>query len=208
MRFDEIWAAKGTMEFSDWIVALADSFENSAYSLHNAAGIAGIHPAELYAHLKVATLEDEVLEEFVRTMPPITSWLSICSSSSKGAFAALKAIEERRGKPGFSPWRTAETAIEESTGGSVFAKLNAMPSTLLSFAAKKALNYDALNAKNRQALSSMATQKKSGKSLTVKQIGYIESLLNQLVKEGVISSETQDGDLNECLAIIEALAEH
>ena len=207
MRFDEAWAARGSMDFIDWVIVLSESFENSAYSLQRAAGIAGVHPAELFAYLKVATLEDEVMQEFARVMPPITSWLSICSSNTKGALAALSAIEEQKGQPGFSPWRTAETAIEVTTGGSIHAKLGAMPSALLSFAAKKAAKYDALTEKNRNALKNMATTKKSGKSLSVKQIGYIESLLRQLVKEEVISPQTKDGDLNECLEIIQLLEE-
>lgn len=207
MRFDEAWAARSSLEFVDWVVVLSESFENSAYSLQRAAGIAGVHPAELFAYLKVATLEDEVLQEFARVMPPITSWLSICSSSPKGSLAALKAIETQKGKPGFSPWRTAETAIETTTGGSVHTKLGAMPSALLSFAARKATKYGALTEKSRNALKNMASTKRSGKSLTVKQIGYIESLLRQLVREEVISPDTRDGDLNECLEILNLLEE-
>jgi hypothetical protein len=205
MRFEDVWTARGTTNFSSWVVQLAESFENSAYSLQTAARIAGVRPAELFAILQVGTLDDELLKEFVRVMPPKTSWLSICSSSEEGAKAALGALEKVKGDSGYSPWQTAEAAIETATGGSVHSKVAHLSSALVLHALKKAKDYGLLNDKERAAMKNFASSKKLGKSLTPKQVAYLQIMLSRLAEGGAIRSDTQDGDVNECLEILNAL---
>lgn len=205
MRFEDIWAARDTTSFTAWVVQLADSFENSAYSLQTAARIAGVRPAELFAILQVGTLEGNLLNEFARVMPPKTSWLSICSSSEDGAKAALEALEKVKGDLGYSPWQTAESAIESATGGSVHSKVAHLSSALVAHALKKAKDYSLLNDRELAAMKNFSVSKKLGKSLTPKQVAYLQILLERLVVGGAIKPETPDGDANECLAILSAL---
>jgi len=207
MRFEEVWQKKNSLDFKAWVLALAEAFENSPYSLQTASRIIGTRPAELFAILQVATLTDVLLDEFVRVMPPKTSWLSICSSSDDGAQAALQALEKIKGLKNYSPWRTAEAAIETATGGSVHSKVAHLNSTLIRHALMKAKNYDVLNEKERNALSNFAKSKKTGKTLTPKQVAYLQILLTRLVDAEAIRPDSPDGDINECLEIIEALRE-
>jgi hypothetical protein len=205
MRFEEVWQKRDSLDFKEWVLSLSEAFENSPYSLQTASRIIGTRPAELFAILQIATLNDDLLDEFVRVMPPKTSWLSICSSSDDGAQAALQALEKLKGKPSYSPWRTAEAAIETATGGSVHSKVAHLSSSLILFALKKAKSYEVLNERERSALTNFARSKKAGKSLTPKQVAYLQILLTRLIEAGAIRADSPDGDINECLEIIEAL---
>mgnify|MGYP000066472701 CR=1 FL=1 len=205
MRFEDVWSARDTTGFTTWVVQLASSFENSAYSLQTAARIAGVRPAELFAILQVGTLDDELLTEFARVMPPKTAWLSICSSSEDGAKAALLALENLKGDAGYSPWQTAEAAIETATGGSVHSKVAHLSSSLVNHALKKANNYSLLSDKEKSAMKNFAMSKKMGKSLTPKQVAYLQILLQKVVDGGAIRSDSPDGDANECIEILKAL---
>lgn len=205
MKFEDAWAARGTTNFKSWVVELSDSFENSAYSLQTAARLAGVRPAELFAILQVGTLDDELLNEFARVMPPKTSWLSICSSSEDGAKAALGALEKVKGSAGYSPWQTAEAAIESATGGSIHSKVAHLSSALVLHAWKKSKDYGLLNDKERSAMKNFASSKKLGKSLTPKQVAYLQMMLDRLVEGGAITLDTPDGDVNECIEILKAL---
>lgn len=207
MRFEEAWNSRNSLDFKTWVVSLAEAFENSPYSLQTASKIIATRPAELFAVLQVATLSDELLDEFVRIMPPKTSWLSICSSNDEGAQAALEALEKVKGQRSYSPWRTAEAAIETATGGSVHSKVAHLNSTLILHALKKAKSYECLNDRERSALANFASAKKKGKSLTPKQVAYLQILLTRLVESQAIRSDSPDGDINECLEILEALRE-
>lgn len=205
MRFEEAWSLRNSLDFKTWVISLAEAYENSPYSLQTASKIIGTRPAELFAVLQVATLSDESLDEFVRIMPPKTSWLSICSSSDDGAQAALLALEKAKGQEGYSPWRTAEAAIETATGGSIHSRVAHLNSTLILHALKKAKSYDVLNDRERSALSNFASAKRKGKSLTPKQVAYLQKMLTKLVESQAIRSDSPDGDINECLEILEAL---
>ena len=205
MRFEDVWAAKNTTSFMPWVVELAEAFENSAYSLQTAARLAGVRPAELFAILQVGTLEDAILKEFARVMPPKTSWLSICSSNEDGAKAALGALEKAKGIAGYSPWQTAEAAIESATGGSVHSKVAQLSSGIILHALKKAKDYSLLNDKERTAMKGFAASKKIGKSLTPKQVAWLQIMLQTLVEGGAIALDTPDSDANECLEILSAL---
>ncbi len=207
MKFEEIWQSRDSTDFKAWVISLSEAFENSPYSLQTASKVIGTRPAELFAILQIATLNDELLDEFVRVMPPKTSWLSICSSSDDGAQAALQALEKLKGHTSYSPWRAAEAAIETATGGSVHSKVAHLNSTLILFALKKAKSYEVLGDRERNALFNFARSKKAGKSLTPKQVAYLQILLTRLVEAGAIRSDSPDGDINECLEIIEALRE-
>jgi hypothetical protein len=207
MKFEEVWKSRDSQDFKTWVLSLAEAFENSPYSLQTASRLIGSRPAELFAILQVATLNDDMLEEFVRVMPPKTSWLSICSSNDEGAQAALVALEKVKGQRSYSPWRTAEAAIETAIGGSVHSKVAHLNSNLIQHALKKAKSYDVLNEKERSALSNFASFKKQGRSLTPKQVAFLQILLTRLVDAEAIRSDSPDGDVNECLEILEALRE-
>lgn len=205
MSFEQTWKDKESLDFKTWVLRLAQDFENSPYSLQSASRQISTRPAELFAILQVATLSEDLLDEFVRVMPPKTAWLSVCSSSELGAKAALSALDLAKGEKSLSPWRTAEAAIESATGGSVHSKVAQLNSRLISHALKKAKTYDLLNPKERIALSNFASSKKSGKTLTPKQVAYLQILLTRLVEGGALDKDSPDGDVNECLEILEAL---
>lgn len=207
MRFEEVWRNRDSGDFKAWVLSLSEAFENSPYSLQTASKIIGTRPAELFAILQIATLNDELLDEFVRVMPPKTAWLSICSSSDDGAHAAIQALEKLKGQKSYSPWRAAEAAIETATGGSVHSRVAHLNSNLILLALKKAKSYEVLNERERSALANFARSKKAGKSLTPKQVAYLQILLTRLVEVGAIRFDSPDGDINECLEILEALRE-
>jgi len=70
---------------------------------------------------------------------------------------------------------------------------------------KKAKDYGLLNDKERSAMKNLASSKKHGKSLTPKQVAYLQQMLVRLVEGGAITLDTPDGDVNECIEILKAL---
>lgn len=207
MRLEEIWALRESKPFDQWVVEVASAFENSSQGLQAAAKTIGVRPAELYATLQLATLDDDILTRFAEIIPPKTTWLSISSSSREGALAALEALSVKASVNEKSPWQRAEAAIETATGGSVHSRVSNLSSALIAFALKKSKDYDLLSDKQRNFLQNLARAKKLGKSLTPKQVAYLQILLNNLVTGNAIRENSPDGDQKECLEIISALKE-
>jgi hypothetical protein len=209
MRFQDAWQSRESLPFKEWLLLVCEAFENSRLTLQSAARVVSIRPAELFAVLQLGALDESVIDEFATVMPPKTSWLSVGSTSDEGALAALAALKKVDDfKNDFSAWKVAEAAIEMATGGSVPTRVSALSSTLINHALKKAKDYGVLGEKERNALKGFAVTKKSGKSLTPKQVGYLQILLDKLVLNGAIKSKSPDGDQQECDAILGALQEN
>lgn len=207
MRLEEAWSAKSTMAFKEWVLLLASSYANSSDTLQSAARKINVRPAELYATLQLATLDDDLLDEFQIVMPPKTTWLSISSSTREGVLAAIQEFSKPGEENISSPWKRAEAAIEAATGGSVHSRVANLSSSLILHALKKAKDYGLLTDKQKNALQGFARSKKLGKSLTPKQVAYLQILLNLLVSGNAITANSPDGDQKENIELLEALKE-
>ena len=120
--------------------------------------------------------------------------------------AGLEALSRmQKSKNKSSPCMVVDDAIESVGGGGPSTRVSKLTGEVISHAAKKAVDYNALNPVARGALKRFGSMRKSGKIMTPKQIGYLQSLLEDLVKRGVIRANSPDGDQEICNQIIKAL---
>lgn len=202
----EAWSERDQSTISDWVKKVSDIFANSQSSVIATARILKVHPAELFAVLNLATLEDELLEKISGSNPPITTWLSLSKADATGIEAGLQALESaRKEKNKTSPCQLVDDAIERVGGGGPTSRVAKLESNVIIHAAKKAEEYGALNPKSRAALKRFGSMRKTGKLLTPKQIGYMQGMLEDLVKRGVIKRNSPDNDQELCNQILDAL---
>jgi hypothetical protein len=202
----EAWSDRDRSTISDWVKRVSDIFANSQSSVIATARVLKVHPAELFAVLNLATLEDELLEKISESSPPITTWLSLSKADGKGIEAGLQALESaKKERNKTSPCQLVDDAIERVGGGGPTSRVAKLESYVIIHAAKKAEEYGALTPKSRAALKKFGSMRKTGKLLTPKQIGYMQGMLEDLVKRGVIKRNSQDGDQEFCNKILDAL---
>ena len=202
----EAWSERNNQTISDWVKKVSDVFANSQSSVIATARVLKIHPAELFAVLNLATLEEQLLEKISQYNPPITTWLSLSKADSVGIEAALEALEAaRKEKSRTSPCQLVDDAIERVGGGGPTSRVAKLDSKTILHAAKKAEDYGALTPKSRAALKKFGSMRKTGKLLTPKQIGYMQGMLEDLVKRSVIKRDSSDGDQELCNQILDAL---
>lgn len=202
----EAWSERNNLSMADWVKRVSDVFANSQSSVITTARVLKIHPAELFAVLNLATLEEQLLDKISECNPPITTWLSLSKADAIGIEAALEALEAaRKEKSRTSPCQLVDDAIERVGGGGPTSRVAKLDSKAILHAAKKAEDYGALTPKSRSALKKFGSMRKTGKLLTPKQIGYMQGMLEDLVKRGVIKRNSSDGDQEVCNQILEAL---
>lgn len=202
----EVWSEKERLSIADWARKVSDTFANSQSSVIATARILKVHPAELFAVLNLATLNDEILEKISQQKPPITTWLSLSKADANGVESALEALDKaKKDKNKISPCQVVDEAIEQVGGGGPTSRVAKLDSAAILHAAKKAEDYGALNPKSRAALKKFGSMRKTGKLLTPKQIGYMQGMLEDLVSRGVIKRNSPDGDQELCDEILEAL---
>ena len=202
----EAWSERKSLTLASWVKKVSDTFANSQGSLIFTARLLKAHPAELFAVLNLATLDDELLQAISLVNPPVTTWLSLSKADEKGIQAALKAlIDSESEKDKRSPCQIVDDAIEGVGGGGPITKISKLTGATIVHAAKKAVDYGALNDKSRLALKRFGAMQKTGKLLTPKQLGYMQDMLENLVKRGVIKRNSPDGDQEMCDEILDAL---
>lgn len=202
----EIWAKREDQPLGEWCLRISDIFANSQMSLITTSRILGVHPAELFAVLNLATMDEKVLKQISDVNPPKTTWLSLSKADEEGVAAALNSLAlSKQNKVLLSPCKIVDDAIESVGGGGPTTRVAKLSSESIVHAAKKAELYNALNPKSRQALKRFGTMRKTGKLLTPKQIGYMQGMLEELADRGVIKRDSLDGDVEICVQILDAL---
>jgi hypothetical protein len=202
----EAWSERKNLTIADWVRKVSDIFANSQSSVIATARVLKINPAELFAVLNLATLEEQSLNKVSEYNPPTTTWLSLSKADAMGIEAALEALEvSRREKSKASPCQLVDDAIERVGGGGPTSRVAKLDSKAVLHAAKKAEDYSALTPKSRAALKRFGSMRKTGKLLTPKQIGYMQSMLEDLVNRGVIRRNSPDGDKELCNQILDAV---
>lgn len=92
----EAWSERNQSTISEWVKRISDIFANSQSSVIATARVLKVHPAELFAVLNLATLEDDLLEKISESSPPITTWLSLSKADATGIEAGLQALESAK----------------------------------------------------------------------------------------------------------------
>ena len=188
--------------FDSWVRRVSQTFMDCRIRGEAAARLVGTTIAELEAVLHLATMEDEDLQRIAERVPPKTTWFTLAGVSGEAVTAALDALAEL--STGESPSAAVRAAVEEADP-STHSKVASLSGGVFGHMAKKAKQYDLLTARGRSMLASAKTRKNSGNQLTLKQVAYVQDLLNQLVDGGAVKRKSPDGDQVLCDMVLDAL---
>jgi hypothetical protein len=197
------WNSFHDKTFDNWIMDVSEFYFRSGIGIKIASQILGIQPAELQAALNLATLEEEELALLATLNPPKTTWFTLAAASPEEIRQALEALKSVQA--GQSPFSLVEAAIREIHGPSTMENIAGLSAEAFGHAAKKATVYRVLTEKHIKALKSWQTRVRTGRPLTPPQMSYAEGLLRELVEQGAIVRNSQDGDKEICDQILDAL---
>lgn len=200
--FVAAWTSKRN-PFNQYVEAVSDAFYGSHLSLENAAALAQANPMEVWAVLRLASLDEAALQHLSGPPPPKTTWLLFADADAASVEAGLQELSKL--SPGDSPSLALQRVLRDRTGPSEDERVAALPAAVLWHMAQKAESYNAFPDKHRNFLKQMGRQKKYAQPMTPAQITYLRGLLTQLADAGVVRRNSPDGDEEICVQVLEAL---
>jgi hypothetical protein len=189
--------------FVGYVTGVAEAFQTSGLTVPEAAKWVDAQEAELWAVLRLGSLDEESLTLFEGAPPPKTSWLDLAEATPAGIRQALQRLSKL--KPGASPHLAAIEAIREVEGPTTHERVAALSGKTLSHLHEKAKQYNALNDGSLRALKQFAMRKKFGQGLTPRQVAWLHDMLVDLADNGVIKRKSPDGDTEHCDAALDAI---
>lgn len=190
------------------VTEISEAFYGFGLDLVGTATYIGATPAELSILLTMAGKSDEVLDALSRTNPPITACAVLAEATDEDILKALDVYTaESRRLSGQMSGEFMYNSIIEVVGPTVKMKVAALTGRDLQAAREKAIAYGKLPAESwgGKFLKSVAGARKSGKTLTDKQVNKLEEILRTLCNEQVFIRNSMDGDQDLCDAILDAL---
>jgi hypothetical protein len=200
--FVEAWESPRN-PFDKYVRNVSKAYFETRLDIESAAGWVKASPAEVAALLRLAEMSDEDLAMISKIVPPKTTWFTLAEASSDGVRAGLDALQAKKSKR--TAFARVMRAIKQVVGPSSSEKVGQLSGDILVKMGKKADKYNALNKKARGALVSLGYNKNSYGRLTIKQVAFATKLLTELADAGVIRRDSQDGDVRECKAVLDAL---
>lgn len=166
--------------------------------------------AELDSLLALGALDDDLIDIISEVNPPKTTWQLIANASTEEAKQALNAlVQNRTEQPGekihYALSQFVYNQMVELSGGTPEQKIGMLTSADLFHFWDKAKVFKALNNWEINFLASVANQKKRGKTLSLKQISKLITILRSLIDKGVITRNSTDGDSEICNKVLDAL---
>lgn len=196
------WRTEG-QSLKGRVASISSAYFDSRLRFDAAVRIIGCSAAELQATLYLAGLDDEALDQLSALAPAITTWYLFASANEKTFSAGIEALKTRQ--RGQSSFMTVFNAMCSASGPNVYQRLGALSSKTLWHLATKAKQYNVLSKAVRAFLGSIARQRQAGKTLTQSQLDYLKAVVEELVKNNVISSQSMDSDQKACDEVLDAL---
>jgi hypothetical protein len=200
----DLQAAWATMSdgFAEWAVGVEEAFARSDMTLEAASTLLGVNPAELEAVLHLAMMDEADLRLVGEDVPPKSTWFLLAGATSDGVRAALAALKDSAGRPGFD---VVESTLRQVQGPNEEDRVAALPGDVFKHLASKAKQYQALTPRARKALMDFGTRIKGGRPLTPKQLAWAVDLLEQLADARVVVRNSPDDDVAICDQILDAI---
>jgi hypothetical protein len=199
----EVWRQRDNSTLGEWVSEVSSAFFENGLDLIPAAELIEAQPAELYAALSLATLSDENLVLVSKYNPPITTWFFLAECPPDDLAEVLETVDKRPN--GVSASEATSEAVRQRLGPSIADSIAELDSRAFAYLAEKALQHGALSEKGRRALKSFGAWLRTGKPLTLKQVSYAHSLIQELVNKGVVAANSPDGDEEIMLAALKAV---
>lgn len=204
LAFTQAWRASRD-DFAFYVTTVSQAYTDSHLSLDTAARLAGATPTEVWAVLRMASLDEKLLELFAGPPPPKTTWLTFADADEEGIRAGLKALKALQ--PGQSAARAVEEALHDVKGPDASERVAGLPAATLQHMAEKAKQYSTFEKRHLNFLKNMAKQRRFGQPMSMRQTAYLQSLLEQMVTAGAVSRNSPDKDQTHCDAVLDALGQ-
>lgn len=183
---------------------ISNYFYSSGLDLVATATFIKSTPSELDALLSMAGLEEDLIDRISRINPPKTTWTMLANANYEEIDEALKAMEGVVNKNVYYSELVYKSMIDIS-GPSPEQKINLLTASEIKHIRVKGEQYQKLTDKEIKFLKSLASRKGKGLALTVNQISWLISILNNLVDADVISKNSRDDDQEICNKVLDCL---
>ena len=200
----EIAWTSSELTLAEKAYVIASLHMRSRMTLEGTARMTGATSAQIQALLELATLDDEDLQRVSEANPPATTWFLFAGASS----SAIKAGIDALGRPQSvekSALLEVYEAIRTTVGLTPDERIAALPGKTLEYLQKKGIQYGGLDEWQAKFLRNISGQKRSGKTLTEKQLAKLREILILLAQKGAISRKSVDGDQALCNEVLDAL---
>lgn len=191
------------------IIDISSDYYGVGLDLETTAAFIKATPAELDALLSLGELTDESIKLISALDPPKTTWALLASAGEEELQQALEALSNNRVKGvdkrdcALSEYIYRQMlVVAEPTSEQKIAELSGDEIYRLR---KKAIDFNILPKKSTDFLASISAQKKRGKTLSDKQLSWLKSILENMIKNGAIKRESIDGDQELCDKVLDAL---
>lgn len=198
-------SASSGKPLESWVTEISQAYFDSGLSLASAARIAGARQAEFLAVLQLASLDQDSLSLVSQSNPPKTTWLTLAKASKETIELCLEQLRDDAGK--HAAVAIVGNLVRSRSNDAAFDAVATLPGEVIVHFGKKAKEYGALSENNRKALLSMGRSKAAGRVLSAAQRKYLADLLRQLYLDGVVSTESKDGDQPFCDLVIKAVGQ-
>lgn len=187
------------------IFKISDTFYSVGLDIATTAKYIKATPAEFDVFLSLSNLDDEMIKEISKANPPKTTWLLLASGNDDEIKKALEALSDSSRSRNESVSEFIYQQMIEVAGDTPEHVLSRLTGDDLFYLAKKAKDFNSIDAKRIKFLNSFAGQKKRGKVLSEKQMGVLKDILNDLADNKVIQRNSIDGDEDLCDKVLDAL---
>lgn len=198
----ESWQSHSELDFPSWVRGVSASVLGSGLGISRAALVAGAQPAEIFAVLKLATMEDADLDMFREVRPPKTLWLAIADANRDALTQFMDVLKQEGSKLALPDLRAVLTPQSQVDSWTLVSGISEQS---LSNMARIAEDYGALNDRGRKALRNFARMRATGRAFTLPQVQYLKGMLEELVRDGRVTRQTRDGNQSACDEVLNAL---
>ena len=205
----QIWS-NDSLSLTEKVRGVSNAYYSIGLDLLTAATYIKETPAELDAILSLGALEDDILERISEINPPKTTWPLLANASREESLQALSALEKNKTKLSEKqmPYALSQfvySQMVEVSGPTSEQKIGMISGDDLFHLWEKNKSFKALSDKEAKFLGSVAHQRKRGKTLTPKQLKWLNDILLTLRDKKVIQRDSIDGDQEICNRILDLL---
>lgn len=198
----DAWGAARS-PFSEWVRGVSAAVDGAGLRTVYVARHLGTTVATLDGVLQLGLLDEASLNLLDEAIPQ-TAYLQLAACSAAEIteiVAALRAPTE----DGLAPSERVSRILRASRGAPIGEQIAELPAEVFAHFAKKAVAYDLLTKTQRKALGDFASWRKRGKTLTIKQAAFAQSMLIELRNRGAIRTDSPDSDQDKCDQVLHVI---
>lgn len=197
---------KSNFPLGEKIKAISSEYSAAGLDLESAAMRIKASNSEFEALLTLSNQSDEILDLLSRVNPPKNLWLILACANEEELKFALRTIMEGSDAHKQISTKSFYDLIVTKDGPTEAQRLEKLDPSVIKYFAEKGDKYWILNEKEYGFMSKNVTYSlKHNRPLSERQMKWFRDILKKLVQNRVISTNSQDGDQEQCNMVLKAL---